>query len=145
MYPKLEDFDLCLADQQVIIVVISTGSNLNDLFTQVMRCPRCVYPVRCSGCKIAIESDQLSLQPGDCLAIQLYTSGDETEEACAIKWQNVIESQSTSEQHDCVSSSTSDECQVKDSLTLDDCLKAFAERYFFIYLYEERFTDFILQ
>lgn len=37
--------------------------------SQGMRCPRCVYPARCHGCRVGAEPT-LSLQPGDSLAVE---------------------------------------------------------------------------
>lgn len=88
-----------------------------------------MYPNRCNGCKISPDADQISLQPGDCLAVQVYPPEDEDIEFEASKWEKIFELQTTSEQEDCVSSSSSSSRFQKEPLTLDDCLRAFSERY----------------
>lgn len=91
-----------------------------------MRCPRCVYPNRCNGCKISPDVDQISFQPGDCLAVQLYPPDDEDMEFETTKWEKIFELQTAAEQDDCVSSSSTR--FQKEPLTLDDCLRSFSER-----------------
>lgn len=93
-----------------------------------LKCPRCLYPVRCNGCKIRPDEDQISLQPGDCLAVQVYIS--EEEEASDVdtaKLDMFYEPLGSVEQDDCISS-TSSSRNLKEPLTLDDCLRAFSER-----------------
>lgn len=94
-----------------------------------MRCPRCVYPNRCNGCKISAEADQISLQPGDCLAVQVYTLENEDFAFAVTKWEKVFDLQTVAEQDDSVNSSSSSASRFqKEPLTLDDCLTAFSER-----------------
>lgn len=110
IYPKVNAFDLCFVDQQGV------------------RCPRCVYPNRCNGCKISAEADQISLQPGDCLAVQVYTLENEDFAFAVTKWEKVFDLQTVAEQDDSVNSSSSSASRFqKEPLTLDDCLTAFSE------------------
>lgn len=118
LYPALPScFELCFVDSQGV------------------RCPRCVYPIRCNGCKISPDSEQISLQPGDCLAVQILLP-EETEEGLEeqqlAKFERALFQPETSgsDQDGCVSSSSSSSRSAHEPLTLDDCLRAFSERYF---------------
>ena len=106
LFPKCVSFELVLVDGQG------------------MRCPRCVYPTRCHGCRIRKEEDSLSLQPSDCLAVQALVTEGSDASTVHDTWQLMLESMQVSS--DGVNESS---CRFKkEALTLDDCLRAFSER-----------------
>ena len=87
-------------------------------FLKGVRCARCVYPIRCTGCKIGRDVEQVSLLPGDSLAVQ----------NCQLEDESVFESSITGAGASWLESDSS--CSdKKESLSLADCLSAFSERY----------------
>lgn len=80
-----------------------------------------MYPIRCTGCKISRDVEQVSLLPGDSLAIQ----------TCRLEDQSVFESLINGTNASSVESNSSS-LYKKESLSLADCLSAFSERYVII-------------
>jgi len=75
-----------------------------------------VYPIRCTGCRISPDVDEISLLPGDSLAVQSCPTED------GVLFQSLV----TGEDASSVESNNS--CPYKkESLSLDDCLSAFSE------------------
>lgn len=94
------------------------------MFSQGMRCQRCVYPARCNGCKISRDEDRVSLQPGDCLIVQAsWADEDQQTSSNMADWDDMFDDGKIVD-HNATACSYRNE-----PLTLDDCLKAFSERY----------------
>jgi len=98
LFPQLAGFDICFVEAEGV------------------RCARCVYPIRCTGCKIGRDVEQVSLLPGDSLAVQ----------NCQLEDESVFESSITGAGASWLESDSS--CSdKKESLSLADCLSAFSE------------------
>ena len=136
LLPKQAAFELCFVDSQVGFFFFHYFIALLDFTSptfQGNKCSRCVYPIRCTGCKIDRDADQvLSLQPGDCLAVQQQqlSSAEDSPDA-STAWQQLFDVQINDDQESCISNTS---CRSKkEPLTLDDCLKAFSERFLFFF------------
>lgn len=111
LYPHVLAFELCFVD------------------VQGMRCPRCTYPIRCNGCRIDPEAAEISLGPGDCIAVQILPPPPVAQVEMETSDCVGTDSVETEEQDGYVSSSSSSTCRrPNEPLTLDDCLRAFSER-----------------